>query len=207
MSILTNTVSTVKTIITEPKTFFPKLKKEPLRVPLGFAALILIPYTILAGIFSVLSQIVIDAIANSIAGTTSQFAINSVGYGIGLLFIPFQYLGSIVGLFIGAGLLWLVFKLLGVHGSYARFFQVNVYANTPVYVYGWIPLISLLAWIHSIILLVYGMMQAFNISMGRAIVGAVVIPFILVLAFYAIIFFIIFAIIGTLGFTLLGFLG
>lgn len=89
-----------------------------------------------------------------------------------LLFL-FIFLGSI---FIGFSMLiissfWFHFwaKLFGAKTDWSQTAKALIYAKTPYYYLGWIPLAGLVAWIWSLALLVLGLEQLQKLSRKSAI--------------------------------------
>jgi hypothetical protein len=100
--------------------------------------------------------------------------------------------GGIIGAFIGSLWLHLWVFVLGGRKGLEKTVKSVFYASTPALLLGWIPFISLIGAIWSIILEIIGIRELHEISTGRAIAAlviAVVIPviiFILLLGFFMI---------------------
>ena len=108
------------------------------------------------------------------------------------------WIGGIVGAIVLGLWLHLWAYLLGARNKLENTFKTVFYGNTPTYVLGWIPFVSIVGAIWSLVLYTIGLTHLQKMPTGRAIgavVIAIVIPLVLMLALLASLL----AAIGTLG--------
>lgn len=108
-----------------------------------------------------------------------------IGAFVGALIIAF--IAGIIGL-----LLWSVFlhvgaKVMSGRGDFADSFKSAVYAQTPSLLLGWIPIISILFTIWSIVLLFFGVRELHDLDTMKAVIAIViaVVLYIVVIAILA----------------------
>jgi Yip1 domain len=90
------------------------------------------------------------------------------------------FLVSLVGIFF-VGFLWHVFALLfGAKKELRQTIKTTMYASTPFFLLGWIPYIAVIGWIWYLVLMVLGLSEMQEMTVGEAAM-AVVVPIILVL--------------------------
>lgn len=117
-------------------------------------------------------------------GNPTIFAlINFLIYGIGFTLITLGkgFVGivvtpvfGVIGLFIGAAVLWVCAKIVGGEGDYEGTYRVISYV-TATYVVYWIPVAGWLVGFYGLYLMVVGLAEAHRLSQGKALV-AVLIP-------------------------------
>ncbi|MDD1657653.1 MAG: YIP1 family protein [Methanomicrobiales archaeon] len=153
-------------------------------------------YTLLLVIWAILSAIVWmtlgvwafqDALSR-IAGTgiVGGLLANSLYDFLGFV-VSFQFftvyalfLLSLVGVFF-VGFLWHVFALLfGAKRELRQTLKTTMYASTPFFLLGWIPIVAILGWIWYIVLMILGLSEMQEMSIGESAM-AVLVPIILVL--------------------------
>ncbi len=179
--------SDAKAIILNPVTFF-RTTTKPIHTSLlsmliltGFQALLSLPfastfYQIWDGIFGALT----GKILPQLGYTTTFFAIL-----FGILIITFMLI-----IMLACTILHTCFKIFGASTSpFADTLMAVVFGLTPTYLFGWIPYLSLLTYLWSIILIAIGLYTKHQLGMFR---------FILITT--AIILFIAAAILYTLGY-------
>lgn len=98
---------------------------------------------------------------------------------------------GIISLFIGAAILYIIYKLLGGTGTYEGTVRFMSYA-TAVQVLSWIPIIGLIFGLYRIYLYIVGGMFVHNVSMGKSAI-AVLLPTVMVFLLIMIVAFLIFS--------------
>lgn len=98
---------------------------------------------------------------------------------IGIMIPIGIYVLSLVGSFIGAGVVHLFVRLLGGKGKYSDTYKAVTYASTPSLLLGWIPFIGAIFGIYSFYLNLKGLSKLHLISMGRVFVAVFVVPMVL----------------------------
>jgi hypothetical protein len=90
------------------------------------------------------------------------------------------FLVSLVGIFF-VGFFWHVFALLfGAKKELRQTLKTTMYASTPFFLLGWIPYVAVIGWIWYLALMVLGLSEMQEMTVGEAAM-AVVVPIILVL--------------------------
>ena len=121
---LGNFVSTWKSVIIHPNDFFRDMPTSGgYRDPLVFAVINYIIYAIIA---STSNLVQIRSLVESGVIPGSMVAISYVMSLVGLIFTP---VFSIIGLFIGAAIYFICFKMVGGSGSYEGTFRIFAYAS------------------------------------------------------------------------------
>jgi hypothetical protein len=80
-----------------------------------------------------------------------------------------QYLVGLVLPFIIAGILLGYTHIFGGKGSYAKTYQMYIYARTPAFLFGWLPYLGTLAYIYQVVLLIVGTVKIHKISKTKSI--------------------------------------
>ena len=161
-------IETWKEVIQSPSDFYRRMSTTGgYADPLTFAA---ISFAI-SGILSALLSF----------GIYGIFGMHGRGFSfltlIGLV-IATPILG-IIGLFIGAAIFYVIYKLLGGTGSYEGTVRFASYASAPA-VLSWVPLLGLIAGIYGLYLYIVGGSFVHKVSMGKSAI-AVLLPTILII--------------------------
>jgi len=128
---LGNFVSTWKSVIIHPNDFFRDMPTSGgYRDPLVFAVINYIIYAIIA---STSNLVQIRSLVESGVIPGSMVAISYVMSLVGLIFTP---VFSIIGLFIGAAIYFICFKMVGGSGSYEGTFRISAYASAVTVISG-----------------------------------------------------------------------
>jgi len=93
-----------------------------------------------------------------------------------------QYIVGLLLPFIMAAILFGYIHIFGGKGSYAKTFQMYVYARTPVFIFGWLPYLGLLAWFYELALFIVGTVKIHKVSRKKAI-WMYVVPMLILLVF------------------------
>lgn len=87
---------------------------------------------------------------------------------------------SLVGVFFTA-FFWHVFALLfGARREFQQTIKTTLYAATPFFLLGWIPFVAIIGWLWYLVLMVLGLAEMQEMTLGKAAL-AIVVPIILVL--------------------------
>jgi len=157
----------VKGFFLSPIQTFQDVKDEAMRGALRYFIAWLIIYSILFAIIISLMGPVINP------GPIQPIFDITVGIfgAIALFFIVL--ISGIIGLVIGAAIMHLFVILVGGKQGYAQTLKATVYAATPMYLIGWIPLLGFAGGIWSFILVILGLRELHGISTGRAFLAAI----------------------------------
>jgi hypothetical protein len=120
----------------------------------------------------------IGVFGSQIAEALSHFGAFVATFQLFIVYVIF--LLSLVGIFFIA-FFWHIFALLfGAKKEFKQTIKTTMYAATPFFLLGWIPIIAIIGWIWYLVLLVIGLSEMQEMSVGEAAM-AVVVPIILVL--------------------------
>lgn len=137
-------------------------------------------YIILLVIFAVLSALL------ALAGITGLAAMMGMGLGAGaagavgsVMVLIGAIVGGIIGVLIGGVILHIFVYIVGGRKGIGQTIKALAYAETPVLLLGWIPIINIIGAIWGFVLTILGIREIHEISTARAII-AVIIPLIIV---------------------------
>jgi hypothetical protein len=140
-------------------------------------------YAIIAAVYSALFALMFT-FAGSLFGSMMGFGnlgmMMGVGAGIGaavVFFVMFMIL-AIAGAFIGGAILHIFVYIAGGRKGIVQTIKAGMYGSTPSLLLGWIPLVSIIAAIWSLIVEIIGIRQLHELTTGRAVL-AVFIPIII----------------------------
>ncbi len=173
--------------IVRPVETFRAVRDEELAPPAIYWILLLIINAILTGIIAYLGY----------GATTSMQTGINVGGGAGAFVAGL--IGAIIVGIIGL-ILWSIFlhigaKIVGGRGDFADSFKSAVYAQTPSLLLGWIPIISIIFALWSIVLLFLGVRELHELDTMKAVIAVIV---------AVVLYIIVIAILALLGIALLG---
>ena len=110
------------------------------------------------------------------------------------------FLGSLFGFlfslplsFIAGFFLYLWLAIFGGKKAFSEAYKLYVYSRTPKLVFGWIPIVNILIWIYSLILLIIGTQKIYKFSSLKATLIYVIPLAIMIIIFGLIAIFAIFA--------------
>ncbi len=183
-------IQKVKGFLMAPSETFRASKGDSLGTAFQFYTILLVIWTVLAAIVTTVMGYIAfqDAmirlantgiLGNLLAKSLANFSgfISTVS-----LFTVFSlFLIFLVGVFI-AGFLWHVFVLLlgGGNKDIVQTIKTVMYAATPFFLLGWIPVVAFLGYVWYLALLILGFKETQEVTMGTAVL-IVVVPLILVL--------------------------
>ncbi len=166
----------VKGLLLDPSKTFDSLKDEPLEEAIKY-------YAIIAAIYSALFALMF-AFAGSLFGSMMGFrnlgTMMGAGAGIGaaVIFFVMFMIFLIASAFIGGAILHIFVYIAGGRKGIVQTIKAGMYGSTPSLLLGWIPLVSIIAAIWSLIVEIIGIRQLHELTTGRAIL-AILIPIIL----------------------------
>jgi len=131
-------------------------------------------------------------VISALSGITVMFA----DITFGLITIPLKYVFLLIGTLLGGLILHVFAYIFGARNGLVQTLKAALYAGTPFYLFGWIPLPYILFafTIWAAVLEVIGLKALQSMSTGRAILavvlpGIILIVLIIILALFAIGFF------------------
>jgi len=169
-------IEKVKGILLEPSKTFDDLKEEPLGEAVKY-------YAVIAAVYSAFFALLL-AFAGNLVGTLMGFGnlgmMMGAGVGIGaaITFFVVFMIGAILGAFIGGAILHIFVYIVGGRRGIAQTIKACMYGSTPSLLFGWIPIIGLIAMIWSLVAEIIGIRQLQELTTGKAIV-VVILPIIM----------------------------
>ncbi|MEK6922183.1 MAG: YIP1 family protein [Nanoarchaeota archaeon] len=173
-----NLIEKVKQILFSPNTFFSDVEKER-RLNKAF-----IFFIILSAFSAILSSIILFFWRNAY----------TMFFPIDLSVMPYKdlawplltgFLISIPLSFVSAGVLYIWLKIFKGKRPYREAYKLYVYSKTPNFILGWIPIINLLSWIYSFVLLIIGTHKMYKFSGLKAtliyLIPTIIISFIVLI--------------------------
>jgi len=184
-------IEKIKGILLNPIETFKQLKEEELSSGLRYFIFLLI-------IFAALTALIAGVIGNAILSMlpqTEEFSMiqSFIQSGGGFIIAGFTFIFTIimyiVMLFLGGLLIHLGVILVGEENNgYEETVKTLIYGGTPLYLFGWIPGISIIGSIWALILVIFGVKELQDISIGKAVI-AVLLPIIIIGGIFAFIVF------------------
>lgn len=163
-------IETWKEVIQRPSDFYRKMPTTGgYADPLTFAAISYIIYGLLIALFN-----------RGMMGGMYGYSGGAGGFSLSMVIMAaiMMPIGGIISIFIGAAIIYIIYKVLGGTGTYEGTVRFVSYA-TAVLVLSWIPIIGWIVGLYGIYLYIVGGMFVHNVSMGRSAI-AVLLPTLLV---------------------------
>jgi len=166
----------MKGLLLEPSKTFDDLKEEPLLGAVKY-------YISIAAVYSALFALMLG-FAGSLFGSMMGFGnlgmMMGAGVGIGaaITFFVLFMIMAIVGAFIGGAILHIFVYIAGGRKGMAQTIKAGMYGSTASLLFGWLPIINIIAAIWSLVIEIIGIRQLHEITTGRAIL-ALVLPLII----------------------------
>ncbi len=168
-------VEKVKGFLMEPSKTFDASKEDTLGEALKY-------YISLAAIYSILI-----AITYIIFGSMMGFGDLGMMFGAvagiagAILIFVMVLIFLIIGVFIGGAIIHIFVYIVGGRKGITQTIKALMYGQTPLLLFGWIPLIGFIAGIWALVLEVLGIRQLHELTTGRAILAVIVLPIILMI--------------------------
>jgi hypothetical protein len=179
----------VKGFLMSPAGTFRASKGDSLGNAFRYYTILLVIWAILAGIvwmvmgYLAFQDIIIQIGNMGVFGSRIAEALSNFGAFVAsfqLFTIYAFFLLSLVGIFFSA-FLWHVFALLfGAKQEFRQTIKTTMYASTPFFLLGWIPYIAVIGFIWYLVLMIIGLSEMQEMTMGEAAM-AVVVPLVLLL--------------------------
>jgi hypothetical protein len=163
-------------ILFRPVEIFQQLREESFGDAFVYYGVLLVMYAILSSLLSLVGFLLLLPWI-TLGGMIPRFGL------LPAVFLPFflvaTILAFIIGLFVGGAILHLFVYLAGGRKEVEQTLKAVMYSSTPVFIFGWIPLVGVLALVYALILEILAVRELQEISTGRAIL-AVIAPFLLI---------------------------
>ncbi|MCZ7397082.1 MAG: YIP1 family protein [Candidatus Methanoperedens sp.] len=158
-------VEKVKGILTEPSKTFDALKEETIGEAIKY-------YAVIVAIYAVLSALLFSLAFGSMFGKLGTMMGAGATGGIAMFMILFIF--GIIGIFISSAIFHIFVYLVGGRKGLSQTIKAVIYGSTPGLLFGWIPIIGMIAGIWSLVLEVLGIRQLHEITTGKAILAVVI---------------------------------
>ncbi len=157
----------VKGFFLKPSAMFQATRTESLSSAFQY-------YVILLIIFSVLLFIVVAVASTAIPAITSGLLPVRFGAGLSLFLVFSLFVIQLYGIFL-SGLTYHVFVILfGGRQGVVQTIKTVMYASTPHFILGWIPIISIVGAVWTLILIIIGIRENQEMPLGRAVLVLIV---------------------------------
>lgn len=177
--------SDIRSILIKPSDFFPSIKNAGLPLAYQHYTLLLIFFAVLAGIVRMIgnSMKMMDfMMAFPVYGPIIVQKICPLFTEFGLLLALGTFLIGLYLVFILGGLLHAFVLLAGGEEGIFQTIKVLMYAATPVFLIGWIPVVGIIGFLWSLFITVHGLKECAGLSYLRSIM-VVVVPIALLVLF------------------------
>ena len=180
-------VSEIKGFLLTPSETFRKTSGKSLGEAYQYYVALLVIFTVLFGIVAVsiglamftsmvAQMAVIPVVGNVIGSAASNFSGFVVAMGV--FFVYLLFLFYLLGVFVEGLIIHAFVVLMGGEKSAKQTIKTTMYSSTPFLLLGWIPIVSTIAYIWSIVLLIIGIKETQEMELGNAIL-VVLIPIVL----------------------------
>ncbi len=179
MEVITNFFQIIKEIFTNPSNFFDNLKKEEgMQKSLLFYFIIILIINLIG---LIIGYLFLDQIIDLTYKILNFVPKEEITIGFPRLYSESlqNMIQSMIWVFIGAGILHIWFKIFGGKASYQKTFQLYVYSHVPEILLGLLPILGMILWIWTMVLLVIGSQKTHKLTKNKAIL-IIVIPYILI---------------------------
>ncbi|KUG19853.1 MAG: YIP1 family protein [Methanomicrobiaceae archaeon] len=154
-------------MITEPQKTIRKSRSASLGDAITYFVIVLVIYGVLTAVFTGILGQVIPFFFPAVEDLFS-----AAFFLVGLV------ISGVIGLFLLGAILHIFIKIAGGSGGYTETMRAFALAGTPLAVIGWIPVLGLLSWLWTLVLVVLGAREYHKLSVIRAVI-AIFLPFIL----------------------------
>ena len=177
----------MKGFLLSPSETFKKTSGKSLGAAYQYYVVLLVIFTILFGIVAVSMGLaaftsmvdkmgalpIVGGVAASAAANFSGFVI-----ALGVFFVYLLFLFYLLGIFVQGLIMHAFVLLMGGEKGAKQTIKTTMYASTPFLLLGWIPFVSIIAYIWSFVLLIIGLKENHEMELGNAII-VVFIPVVL----------------------------
>jgi hypothetical protein len=186
---LDDLMNEMKGFLLSPSETFKKTSGKSLGAAYQYYTVLLVIFTILFGIVAVSMGLaaftsMVDKMGAIpvVGGVAAGAAANFSGFviALGVFFVYLLFLFYLLGVFVEALIIHAFVLLMGGEKGFRQTIKTTMYSSTPFLLLGWIPIVSTIAYIWSIVLLVIGIKENHQMSLGNAVL-AVLIPIVLVI--------------------------
>jgi hypothetical protein len=190
---LDDLMSEMKGFIMSPSEMFKKTSGKSLSAAYQYYVALLVFFTVLFGIVTVsiglaafTSMVEKMAVLPIIGDVAAGAAENFSGFiiSLGVFFVYLVFLFYLLGVFVSGLIIHAFVLLMGGTKGARQTIKTTMYASTPFLLLGWIPIVSTISYIWSLVLLVIGIKENHQMETGNAVL-VVIIPIVLVIILIA----------------------
>jgi len=177
----------MKGFLMAPTATFKKTNGKSLGAAYQYYAALLVIFTVLFGIVVVSMGLatftsMVDKMGAIplVGGVAAGAAANFSGFviALGVFFVYLVFLFYLLGVFVEGLIMHAFVLLMGGEKGAKQTIKTTMYASTPFLLLGWIPFVSIIAYIWSFVLLIIGLKENHEMELGNAII-VVFIPVVL----------------------------
>jgi len=177
----------MKGFLMSPSETFKKTNGKSLGAAYQYYAALLVIFTVLYGIVVVAMGLaaftsMVDKMGAVpiVGGVAAGAAANFSGFviALGIFFVYLVFLFYLLGVFVEGLIMHAFVLLMGGEKGAKQTIKTTMYASTPFLLLGWIPFVSIIAYIWSFVLLIIGLKENHEMELGNAII-VVFIPVVL----------------------------
>jgi len=182
-----NLINEMKGFLMSPSETFKKTNGKSLGAAYQYYVALLVIFTVLYGIVVVsiglaMYTSMVDTMGAMpiIGGVAAGAAANFSGFVIamGIFFVYLLFLFYLLGIFVQGLIMHAFVLLMGGEKGATQTVKTTMYASTPFLLFGWIPFVSIIAYIWSFVLLIIGLKENHEMELGNAVI-VVFIPVVL----------------------------
>lgn len=180
-------INEMKGFLMSPSETFKKTNGKSLGAAYQYYVALLVIFTVLYGIVVVSIGLatytsMVDTMGAMpiIGGVAAGAAANFSGFVIamGIFFVYLLFLFYLLGIFVQGLIMHAFVLLMGGEKGATQTVKTTMYASTPFLLFGWIPFVSIIAYIWSFVLLIIGLKENHEMELGNAVI-VVFIPVVL----------------------------
>jgi len=184
---LDDLMNEIKGFLMSPSETFKKTSGKSLGAAYQYYTALLIIFTVLFGIVVVSMGLaaftsMVDKMGAVpiVGGVAAGAAANFSGFviALGLFFVYLVFIFYLLGVFVEGLIMHAFVLLMGGEKGARQTIKTTMYASTPFLLFGWIPFVSIIAYIWSFVLLIIGLKENHEMELGNAII-VVFIPVVL----------------------------
>ena len=161
-----NFFTKAKAVLTEPTKFFQGLKKEKSLLP---SFLYFVVWSAITTVLGVAMYFLLRPIFTAIYTALLGKAYTGFSTPIYLLIALASYLAELIFSFVVVGIIHVWILIFGGKNTYVKTYQLVTYANTPRFVFAWIPFIGFFSWIYGLVLIIIGTQHVHGVSKTKSL--------------------------------------
>jgi hypothetical protein len=172
-------ITEMKGFLMSPSETFKKTNGKSLGAAYQYYVALLVIFTVLYGIVVVSMGLaaftsMVDTMGGMpiVGGVAAGAVANFSGFviALGVFFVYLVFLFYLLGIFVQGLILHAFVLLMGGEKGAKQTVKTTMYASTPFLLFGWIPFVSIIAYIWSFVLLIIGLKENHEMELGNAII-------------------------------------